>query len=160
MYTKPRHEKAVSRRLAELNIKGYLPITKVLRTWCDRKRFIEAPLFPSYVFVYLSSLLDYNNGHDIEGALHYVRFGKEVVRINDSIIQNIQLAADNGNEIEVSSDYFQPGQQLYIQRGPLTGLSGEIVRINGGQKILIRVNLLQRNLLLTMPAEDLLAISA
>jgi len=160
MYTRPRHEKTVSRRLSELNIKGYLPVTKTLRTWCDRKRFIEAPLFPSYVFVYLESMLHYNSGLDIEGVLHYVRFGKEVVRVSESIISNIQLIAEHGKDVEVSSEYFQPGQQLFIQRGPLTGLSCEIVRINGGQKILIRVNLLQRNLLLTMPAEDLLAISA
>ena len=160
MYTKPRHEKAVARRLNELNINGYLPITKTLRTWCDRKRFIEMPLFPSYVFVQLQNMLEYSNGLDIEGALHYVRFGKEVVTVSESIIQNIQMVVEQGKDIEVSAEYFKPGQQLSIQRGPLTGLSCEMVRVDGRQKILVRVNLLQRNLLMTMPSEDLLAISA
>jgi transcriptional antiterminator RfaH len=160
MYTKPRHEKAVARRLNELNINGYLPITKTLRTWCDRKRFIEMPLFPSYVFVQLQNMLEYSNGLDIEGALHYVRFGKEVVTVSESIIHNIQMVVEQGKDIEVSAEYFKPGQQLSIQRGPLTGLSCEMVRVDGRQKILVRVNLLQRNLLMTMPAEDLLAISA
>jgi transcriptional antiterminator RfaH len=160
MYTKPRHEKAVARRLTELNINGYLPITKTLRTWCDRKRFIEMPLFPSYVFVQLNNSLEYSNGLDVEGVLHYVRFGREVVTVSESIIHNIQMVAEQGRNIEVSSDYFKPGQQFAVQRGPLTGLSCEMVRVHGTQKILVRVNLLQRNLLMTMPAEDLLAISA
>ena len=114
MYTKPRHEKAVARRLTELNINGYLPVTKTLRTWCDRKRFIEMPLFPSYVFVQLQNSLEYSNALDIEGSLHYVRFGREVVTVNESIIQNIQMVVEQGKDIEVSSEYFKPGQQLSV----------------------------------------------
>lgn len=160
LYTRPRHEKAVAKRLAETETRYYLPTTKVLRVWCDRKRFVEAPLFPSYIFVFLETSEQYNNALDIDSVLHYVRFGKEVARVSETVISNIQLVLENGQDLEVSLDYIKPGQQLCIQRGPLTGLSGEIVRVNGAQKILVRVNLLQRNLLITLPAEDLMAISA
>ncbi|MGB8193697.1 MAG: antitermination protein NusG, partial [Chitinophagaceae bacterium] len=131
-----------------------------LRTWCDRKRFIEAALFPSYVFIYAKSVQEFLMGADAAGALHYVRFGKEVVRVSDAVISNIKLVVDESKDMEVSYDYFQPGQQFYIQRGPFTGLTCEIVRVNGNHKILIRVNLLQRSLLATLPSEDLMAISA
>lgn len=160
LYTRPRHEKKVVRALSDANVQTFLPTTRVLRTWCDRKKFIDAPLFPSYVFVYAKDIREFHLGADAESALHYVRFGKEVVRVSDSVISSIRLLADNGKDVEVSYNYFQPGQKLQIQRGPLTGLSCEIVRVNGNQKILIRVSLLQRSLLATLPPEDLVAISA
>lgn len=160
MYTKPRHEKKVSLKLTELGIPSYLPTTRVLRTWCDRRKFIETPLFPSYVFTSLEDIRCYYDGLDVEGVLNYVKFGKEVARVSVAIIDNIKLLISRGSEIEVSTECFQPGRQLYIQRGPLTGLSGEIIRVNGNHKILVRVHLLQRNLLVTVPADDLIAISA
>jgi transcriptional antiterminator RfaH len=49
LYTKPRHEKKVSAALTEASVNSYLPTAKKLRTWCDRKKYIDEPLFPSYV---------------------------------------------------------------------------------------------------------------
>lgn len=160
LYTRPRHEKKVVRALSDANVQSFLPTTRVLRTWCDRKKFIDVALFPSYVFIYVKDITEFHVGADAESVLHYVRFGKEIVRVSDAIISSIKLLADKGKDVEVSYDYFHPGQRLYIQRGPLTGLSCEIIRVNGNHKILIRVSLLQRSLLATLPPEDLVAISA
>jgi transcription antitermination factor NusG len=55
MYTKPRHEKQVTRQLELLEINSYLPTIKTLRKWADRKKYVVMPLFPSYVFVNLEN---------------------------------------------------------------------------------------------------------
>lgn len=159
IYTRPRHEKKVSGRLTEMNIDTLLPTRKQLRVWHDRRKHVDEPLFPSYVFVYLNDLQSYYVGMDIEGVLYYVRSGNEVSRINESVINNIRLASERAKEIEVSAAYFQPGQRLVIRQGALTGLSGEVVQVNGNQKLLIRVALLQRNILMTLSAEDLMAVN-
>jgi transcription antitermination factor NusG len=135
-------------------------MTKTLRTWCDRKKYIDMPLFPSYVFVYLRNMQDYYCGLNNDGVLYYVKMGKNIVCVGEDVISNIQLAVDKGNGVEVSENYFQPGQKLVVQKGPLTGLSCELIHYNGKQKLLVRVHLLQRNLLVTMPAEHLMAVSA
>ena len=160
LYTKPRHERKVSTALTEASVNIYLPTAKKLRTWCDRKKYIDEPLFPSYVFVHLNSMHDYLTSLNTEGALYFVRFGKEIARINQSIIDDIKLIVGKGTDIEVTPEYFSLGQKLVIHQGPLTGLTCEVVQYNGREKLLVRVHLLQRNILLTLPPNNLMAASA
>jgi transcriptional antiterminator RfaH len=158
IYTKPRHEKKVYTRLTEMNISSFLPLTKKLRTWHDRKKYVDEPLFPSYVFIYLNDLQNYYEGIDAEGSLYYVKIGKEIARVNETVIENIKLVTEHVRDFEVSNDRFQSGQKLVIRQGALTGLSCEVVQLNYKKKLLVRVDLLQRNILLTLPAEHLMAI--
>jgi transcriptional antiterminator RfaH len=155
IYTKPRHEKKVHTCLMEKSVTTFLPTRKVLRNWHDRKTYIDEPLFPSYLFIYLNDLQNYYEGMNTEGSLYYVKTGKEIARINDTVVNNIKLATTQLNDIEVSDRNFQPGQQLVINKGILTGLSCEVVRVDSKKKLLVRVELLQRNLLLSLPEEYL-----
>jgi transcriptional antiterminator RfaH len=153
IYTKPRHEKKVNSRLTELKIDSYLPTRKVVRTWHDRKRIIDEPLFPSYVFVYLNDVQNYYDGIDTEGSLYYVKTGKEVARVSETIVNSIKLINDQCENLEVMDHHFQPGHRLVISRGALAGLSCEVVEYKSEQKLLVRVDLLRRSLLLTLPDE-------
>lgn len=141
-----------------MNISSFLPLTKKLRTWHDRKKYVDEPLFPSYVFIYLNDLQNYYEGIDAEGSLYYVKIGKEIARVNETVIENIKLVTEHVQDFEVSNDRFQSGQKLVIRQGALTGLSCEVVQLNYKKKLLVRVDLLQRNILLTLPAEHLMAI--
>lgn len=158
IYTKPRHEKKVYNSLIELNIESFLPTKKSLRTWHDRKKYVDEPLFPSYVFIYIKDMKTYYDGMHTEGVLYFVRTGKEVARVDESIINNIKLLTTRDTELEISDQPFQPGRKLVISKGPFTGLSCEVVEYNSKEKLLVRVDLLQRNILLTIPQESLMAI--
>jgi transcriptional antiterminator RfaH len=155
IYTKPRHEKKVHTRLSELNINSFLPMRKEVSMWHDRKKIVDKPLFPSYVFIHLNDMKDYYDGMDADGTLYYVKSGKQVARVNNDVVDSIKLAVSQAKDIEVSTGYFQPGHKLVITEGALTGLSCEVVEYESSQKLLVRVDLLQRNVLLTMPEECL-----
>lgn len=159
VYTKPRHEKKVQTRLAEKEVRSFLPMRKILRTWHDRKKYVDEPCFPSYVFIYLDDGQKYYEGLDTEGVLYYVKTGKETARVSDAIVNNIKLVSGRAGDMEVSDRYFQPGRQLIITEGALAGLSCEVVELNRKQKLLVRVDLLQRNLLLTLPVGQLMPAS-
>ncbi len=156
IYTKPRHEKKVHAHLTEANINSYLPTKKMLRTWHDRKKYVDEPLFPSYVFIYLNDMQSFYRGMDTEGSLYYVRTGKQIARISETIINNIRLVTGGAKDLEVSDKQFHPGQKMVISQGPFTGLSCEVVQSNSKRKLLVRVDLLNRNLLLSMPEEFLM----
>jgi transcription antitermination factor NusG len=51
VYTKSRMEKKVALRLQEAGIEAYCPVSKKRKQWSDRKKWVEEPLFRSYVFV-------------------------------------------------------------------------------------------------------------
>lgn len=159
IYTKPRHEKKVHARLTELAVNSFLPIRKTLRTWHDRRKVIDEPLFPSYVFIYLNDMQHYYNGMEVEGALYYVKIGKEMARVSDSVVNSIKIATQHEKDIEVSDTFFQPGHKLVISQGALSGLTCEVVENNNRQKLLVRVDLLQRNILLTLPEDHLVLAS-
>lgn len=151
IYTKPRQEKKVHIRLTEMNINSFLPTRKEFRVWHDRKKYINVPLFPSYVFIYIENIYNYYSGINVDGALYYVRTGKEIACVSEVVINSIKLLSDSSQDIEVSEKKFDVGQKMIISEGPLTGLSCEIVRFNSMEKLLVRVELLQRNILLTIP---------
>ena len=50
-YTRARHEKSVARHLIDLGLEVYVPVVPRVRQWHDRKRIVQFPLFPGYVFV-------------------------------------------------------------------------------------------------------------
>jgi transcription antitermination factor NusG len=54
-YTRPRHERQVATQLAESHIASFLPTYKSSRRWKDRRKLLEVPLFPSYLFVQMTS---------------------------------------------------------------------------------------------------------
>jgi transcription antitermination factor NusG len=155
IYTKPRHEKKVFTQLAERSITTFLPTRKVLRNWHDRKKYVDEPLFPSYIFIYLNDMRNYYEGINTDGTLYYVKTGKEIARINETVVNNIKLATSQTKDIEVSDRSFQPGQQLVINKGILAGLLCEVVRVDSKKKLLVRVEFLRRNLLISLSEDNL-----
>jgi transcription antitermination factor NusG len=80
----------------------------------------------------------------IPGVFHIVRLGKFFVPVDEREIQALQTV--------VASDlYMQPwpflqtGQRVYLEEGPLRGLSGVLAEIRKQQKLVVSITLLQRS---------------
>ncbi|MEC5144119.1 UpxY family transcription antiterminator [Chitinophaga sp. 212800010-3] len=155
IYTLARQEKKVVQQLTESEVECFFPTSKSVRQWHDRKKVMDTPLFPSYVFVNLKSLKEFYYGQHVAGAAYYVKFGKQLARVDQQVINKIAMVAQHGEELCVSADRFQAGQVLLINKGPLCGLSCEVVKYNGVKRILVRVALLQRNILIAFHPEYL-----
>lgn len=161
IYTKPQHERKIAEQLEKMETRPFLPIVKKLRVWSDRRKYIDTPLFPSYIFVNLTDIETYFDSLGLKGVLYYVRDGQNIARVSESVINNLKLIVGNfTSEIEVSSEYLQPGSTLFIKEGPFTGFCCEVIQYKGKQKILVRIELLQRNILLDIPVEYLMGVPA
>ncbi|HEX9511227.1 MAG TPA: UpxY family transcription antiterminator [Puia sp.] len=155
IYTKPRHEKKVSEQLHKADVSAFLPMIKTLKTWCDRKKYVEMPVFPSYVFVKLPDNQSYYRTLQIDGMLYYLRTGKEIATVSETVISNIKMLLLHPQHIEVCHEHFQPGLSLVVKEGPFTGFSCEVVNYKGKEKILVRIELLKRSLILNLPVDHL-----
>jgi transcription antitermination factor NusG len=91
-----------------------------------------------------------------EGALQYVRFGKEIAKVDDLTIQNLKILGDKGKGVEMTANTFVPSQMTVIKEGPLCGLNCEVVRYKDKEKILVRVNLLNRCILVDLEVNHLI----
>jgi len=152
IYTRPSLENKVARQLSQIGINFLLPKTRILRQWHDRKKLIDKPLFPSYIFVKITSLPDYYNCTKIDGFCFFIKFGNQFTLISQKIIDDISLITDKGSTVEASSDSIEPGEKMIIRHGPLCGLSCEVVKYNGKQKVCVRINLIGRTILADVPS--------
>jgi len=160
VYTKPNHERKVEEKLMGSGVPCFLPLVKRLRDWHNRRKYIEFPLFPSYVFVFLRSKSQYFRAVDTDGVWYFVRSGREIARVPEKVIADLRMVISGGREVEVTHEAIRPGHRLTITKGPLCGLSCEMVDYKGKKELLVRVNLLQRNILVSLSSEYLELVPA
>jgi len=151
IYTASRKEKKIATELSQQNITNFLPLLRTTRQWHDRKKVLYVAAFPSYVFVYLDDSATYRSVLEIEGVYNYVKFSKVPAIVKQETIDQINIAL-NSHDVVISSAFFEAGEQLQIQEGPLAGLHCEMIKSDGKTKILVRVNLLNRNIIVDVPA--------
>ena len=142
VYTKSRHEKVVIQELENKNIEAYCPIFKERRQWSDRKRWVEFPLFRSYVF----AKIELKNSLYILQAMgvhHIIKFQGNISIIPDEIIQNIKSMIDGGFTVE-QVEYFVKGDEVIVVDGPLKGMDGIVVKIKNENKLVLKVAAIQQ----------------
>ncbi|MCK5105766.1 MAG: UpxY family transcription antiterminator, partial [Cyclobacteriaceae bacterium] len=138
VYTKPRSEKKVTERLSDSGFEMYCPLMKTMRQWSDRKKKVQLPMFPGYVFVYVEenerSLILQDSG-----VLNFVFWlGKPAV-IRDNEIEAIKKIAENGEEINISAEAFEIGRLVIIPEGPFKGMTGKVDKLDK-RKIIVLVD--------------------
>lgn len=153
LYTKSRHEKKIANTLSQKGISNFLPLNKVIKQWHDRRKLVEEPLFPCYLFVFLESNNDYYECLECSGAFTFVKSGKQIASVRDTQIAQLRTITDNVRDIEVTDHFIQPGENVVITNGPLTGVSGEVVAINNKSKIIVKIETLNRSLIISLPGE-------
>ena len=150
LYTRPRAEKLVYQRLVEINIEAYLPLQKTFRIWSDRKKLVEKPLLSSYVFVKTKNK-NFPLVYKTNGVVKFVSFEGQPVSIPQNQIDNLRLIINSDAEVEVSSEKFAPGDNVEVVNGSLIGLTGELIKIGSHNRVVVRIDRLDKNLILKIP---------
>ena len=138
IYTAARAEKQVSQRLTEQDIENYLPLQKVLKQWSDRKKWVEEPLFRSYLFVRTGER-EYFKVLNTYGVVKFIHFGGKIQSIPDFQIETIRRLLLESTELEVSNERLKPGTPVEIIAGPLMGTLGELVSMRGENRLAIKI---------------------
>lgn len=150
IYTNPRAEKLVNSRLEETGVESYLPLQKTFRQWSDRKKLVEKPLLTSYVFVKVIPA-DFPKVYKTIGVVKFVSFEGQPVPIPQKQIDNLRLLIDSNADISVTSERLETGDKVEVMTGSLTGLTGELVKIRNRKKMIVRIDRLDQNIIVTIP---------
>lgn len=147
---RPRHEKQVSLCLREKGIEEFLPLVKSKRTWADRTKIVELPLFPGYIFcsTQRSAIVPILM---TRGIVDVVRAGSNPLPADPAEIQALQQTSSVDVPIEAWPYTETDGSAMFcVQRGPLTGLTGRLVEVRQSQRLILSINLLRRSVLVEM----------
>jgi transcription termination/antitermination protein NusG len=157
--TRSRHEKLVAYHLETRGVFRYLPTVVETHRWSDRRKRVELPLFPGYVFV---RVLECNQERvkvlRTPGVVRFVGHSPSGTPIPDVQIESIRtLIAQN---VPWSSQPFlKVGQRVRIRGGSLDGVEGIFLRRNGEDTLVISVDAIQRSLSISVKGYDFQVLS-
>jgi transcriptional antiterminator RfaH len=150
VYTRPRAEKLVYDRLIEEGIETLLPIQRTFRVWSDRKKLVEKPLIPSYIFVYTRKIF-FPKVFKIPGVVKFVSFEGSPVSIPQNQIDILRLLVNSDAHIDVTAEIYAKGDNVEVISGSLVGLTGELIKIGTRNRVVVRIDKLDKNLVLKIP---------
>lgn len=153
--TRSRHEKMVRDRLAGIGVEPFLPLTRKLSQWSDRKVWTQSPVFSGYCFARFSLM----NSHAILQTPGIVRIVGIVMpeAIPDQEMAALKKLVESDRPFE-AHDYFAEGSWVEVVRGPLAGLRGQLLRKAGHQSLVIRVHLIQQAATVHIDMNEVVAV--
>ena len=138
------HEKKVAERLNKMGIENFVPVQQELHQWSDRRKMVESVLLPMMIFVHVDP-------KERKEVLSFSTLSRYMVLRGESspaVIPDEQMARfrfmlDYSEEaVSMSTTLLARGEKVRVIKGPLTGLVGELVNVDGNSKIAVRLNLL------------------
>ena len=152
-YTCSRHEKQVSRQLHERQIDFFLPTYQSVRRWKDRRKEVEFPLFPGYVFVNIKET-ERLRVLQIYGVVQLVTFNGRPAPLEDNEIESLRNGIANGICPE-PYPYLKIGRRVRVKYGPLAGIEGFLVRRKDKYRVVISIDLIMRSIAAEVQVADL-----
>ena len=138
------HEKKVAERLDKMGIENFVPVQQEIHQWSDRRKKVEAVLLPMMVFVHADpkermEVLSFSTV-----SRYMVMRGESTPAvIPDEQMARFRFMLDYSEEaVCMNSSPLARGEKVRVIKGPLTGLVGELVNVDGKTKIAVRLNLL------------------
>jgi transcription elongation factor/antiterminator RfaH len=146
IYTQSRHDQKVLERLTRKEIESFLPLVERWSRRRDRRKRINLPLFPGYLFV--RSQMDAYSHLEIlktDGVVRILGNDGKPTPIPDEQIFAIQALIKNGMAV-TSHLYLKDGMKVRIVNGPLIGIEGILLKTQPKKhRFIISVDLLQES---------------
>ena len=137
--TRNRCEKAVQRLLAMQQITHYLPIISLPRLHGTRRRIVNCPLIPGYIFVQIT-LRNYVQVLQTDNVVDFVRFGMELIPIPEEEIDIMRKFCTNvHHEIMVGRPTYATGDMVQVVDGPLKGVVGKLMTVRGKKNLVVEL---------------------
>ena len=139
---KIRSEKAVGKKLLDLQIENYVPTHWEIHQWSDRRKKVERVVIPMVVFIHAEKgaekrLITYSFIHKL---LSYPGINTPAT-IPDHQIDSLKFMLKQADSmVEMHDRILKTGEKVRIVRGPLKDLEGELCRVDS-QKSMVAVRI-------------------
>jgi transcription antitermination factor NusG len=153
LYTRTHHEKRVAMYLAEREIEHFLPLYQEQHQWSHyRKVTVDLPLFPNYIFVNVARQQRIQT-LEAPGAVSLVGQRNAPTPLPALEIEPLRNGLLPGTY--QPHRYLAAGTQVRIERGPLAGVHGIVLRTKSGCRVVLSLDLIMRSMAVEVDASDL-----
>lgn len=137
-------EKKTAQRLAAMGIECYLPVQSEIRQWSDRRKRVDRLVIPMMIFVHVTPQ-ERPLPLSLQAVSRYMVLRGESTPavIPDEQMNRFRFMLDYSPEaVEMCSAPLAPGDAVKVIKGPLAGLEGELITVNGKSKVAVRLDML------------------
>ena len=137
-------EKKTAQRLAAMGIECYLPVQSEIRQWSDRRKRVDRLVIPMMIFVHVTPQ-ERPLPLSLQAVSRYMVLRGESTPavIPDEQMDRFRFMLDYSPEaVEMCSAPLAPGDAVKVIKGPLAGLEGELITVNGKNKVAVRLDML------------------
>lgn len=154
LYTRSNFEKRVAHELTAKRIENYLPLIEQVHQWKDRRKRVDLPVFPGYVFVRFCD----SRGARLEalrttGTVRLLGHGDRLEPIPDAEIESIQRLL-KARVPCFAHPFLREGAWVRVKSGPLRDVEGLLVRIKNRTRLVLSVALLSQSVATEIDVRD------
>jgi len=133
------HERTVAAALRLAGIEEYLPQYFTRSIWSDRVKVLARPLFPGYVF----GCFDPAAGLPVlAGVIGCLPNNLAPAAVPAAQLESIRIMCESGLPVEPAK--LVAGRRVRVERGPLAGAEGVILRERDSWRLVVSVEIFGR----------------
>lgn len=137
-------KKKVAELLGKMGIETFVPVQQEIHQWSDRRKLVEAVLLPMMVFVHADQK-ERMAALTISTVSRYMVLrgeGKPAVIPDDQMARFRFMLDYSDKTISMNYSPLARGERVRVIKGPLMGLVGELVTLDGKSKVAVRLDML------------------
>ncbi len=144
--SRSRQEKVAATALTNTGITVFLPVVSEMHSWSDRRKLVDVPLFPGYLFVQIPNSAEAKvQVLKTSCVVQFVGNRQGAIPIQDEEISNVKTVLEQ--KITCSPyPFLRLGQRVRIRGGSLDGVEGILLGRDSDSKLVITIELIQRSL--------------
>ena len=132
VYTKPRWEKKVHALLLGRGIESYCPLNRTRKKWSDRIKWVDEPLFKSYVFVRISES-EQLDVRMVNGVVNFVYWLGKPAIVRDEEIGLIRKFLGEYTDVTAEALPIRPDALVRVQQGVLMNKVAKVLKVQGNK---------------------------
>ena len=142
IYSKPQQERVALENLSRQYYRAYLPLIRVRRRSRGRRRALVEPMFPRYLFVFLSDVGE-NWGpiRSTRGVARMIRFGAKPAIVPPGLIEALRGGEDEHGVQNLPEPVYREGDRVLISDGPMAGYEAIFAANSGKERVLLLLDI-------------------
>jgi transcription antitermination factor NusG len=125
---------------------------ETVRNWKDRRKRLEFPLFPGYIFVRIA-LQERMRVLLTPGIVRLVGFDNRPAALPIEEIEALRSVLVHGVHSE-PHPYLSVGRRVRITRGALAGMEGVLIRKKGRVRLVLSIDLIRQSAMIELDSAD------
>ena len=150
---KARQDERAREHLLRQGFGCFCPTMDVETIKQGKLRRLCQPMFPGYLFIHLHAQDNWTALRSTRGVSRIVSFAGQPCRVSDDIVRHLMQRCATTAE----SSVLRPGDKVHVKVGPYAEMDAIFVSIDGEERVMLLLNILNREQQVRVPLSHLVA---